>query len=206
MLTSLGNPGVTITVVQPDPSLAVKVSVEHLAVAVVFPPEAQLAIPRTVQSIDETGKLVAQQRVKVLIAQVPAEVILLHQTLHLLRLQVLRIESGSTHSLKVQHDNARVKAWVSVPYPPRVTAAARVRVIVRTSQCCARILGSIKIKSVPVDRRQFRRKSKQVVSIEEMELVEQQLDIGPKHHVAVDQDAPLHLRIHDSMHAQRQVK
>lgn len=117
--------------VHSNPPLAVKVRVEYVAVPVILPPHAQLSVERTVQPVDETGKLVTQQRIKVLIAQVAApKVILLHQSLHLFRLQVLCIEFGRTHPFKVQQNDARIESRVAMSYWSAVAAeTAHVRIV-----------------------------------------------------------------------------
>lgn len=179
-----------------------KVRIKNVAVPVVLPPQTQLPVPRTVQPIHETRKLVAEQRVKVLVAQVSVEIVLLRQLRHLSRLQILCVELGRAHSLKVQQNDAGIQSRVSVARSPP-TAAEQTRVgVIRTAQDGARVLLPVFVQRVPVDGRQLRRQTEEILPVEAVELVEQLFRVRSEHNVAVDENAAVQVIVHDQVQAQ----
>lgn len=56
-------------------SFALEKRIEYITVAVLLPPSAQLSIPHTVHAIDERRMLVPDQRVVILVTQMPFEFI-----------------------------------------------------------------------------------------------------------------------------------
>lgn len=100
--------------VDADVALAPEVGLEDGTVAVVPPPGAKLAVPGTVQHVEELGVLHADHGEEVLVPQVASEAVLVGQLLHLRRLQQAAVERGLAHGLQVQQHHPAVEAWEPV--------------------------------------------------------------------------------------------
>lgn len=171
--------------IQSDLALAMEERIENLTIPVVLPPRAQLPIPHAVQPIDQPRKLVAQQRVEVLIAQMPAEMVFARQPIHLLRVHALRKQFRRPDALQIQHNHARIEARKAVLRVLRrqrsrrssgiavaavvdgiavVVAVRRRRLgrIVGLAEVRVRIPRAILVENVIVDGRQFGGESEEV--------------------------------------------
>lgn len=102
--------GVAVPVVDLDVALAPEVGLEDVAVAVVPPPGAQLAVPGAVQHVEELGVLHADHGEEVLVAEVAAEAVLVRQLPHPRRLQQAAVEGGLAQRLQVQQHHPAVEA------------------------------------------------------------------------------------------------
>lgn len=83
-------------------SLAAIVQLEHIPVAVLPPPGAQLSVPAAGQRIKEFRMLHADHGEEVLVAQVTPETVLVGQRGHVIGLQQLVVENRGSHFLQVQ--------------------------------------------------------------------------------------------------------
>lgn len=168
----LGHPRIAVAMVQPDLALAVEERVKDLAVPVVLPPGAQLPVPHAVQPIDQAGHIVAEQRVVVLVAQVAAELVLVHQPLHVLLPQHVLEQLRLPDALQVQHHHARIQARVAVldalggdggSVAVRRACLRRAGRVVGFAEAGGRIAAAVFVQDVVVDGRQFGRQAEQVV-------------------------------------------
>lgn len=171
--TLLGHPRIAVAMVQPDLALAVEERIEDLAVAVVLPPGAQLPVPHAVQPIDQAGHIEAEQRVVVLVAQVAAELVLVHQPLDVLLPQHVLEQLRLSDALQIQHDHARIQARIAVlgalgggdgdAVAVRRARLRRAGRVVRLAEAGGRIAATVFVQHVVIDGRQFRRQAEQVV-------------------------------------------
>lgn len=77
-----GHTWITIAMIEMNMSIASKECIEYITVAMLLPPRAQLSIPHTVHAIDERRMFVANQRIVILIAQMPFEFVFAGNALH----------------------------------------------------------------------------------------------------------------------------
>lgn len=174
--TLLGNARVAIAVVQSDLTFAMEKRVKDVAVAVLLPPRAQLSIPHAVQTIDETRMLVAEQRVKVLVAQVTLEVVLAVQSFDVVRPQARLVQLGPPNAVEIEQYDARIKSRIAVLGV--FLAVLGIGVRLRLAGDCGRIVRFAKVRfwvqrpeamqNVVVDGRQFGRQTKNVFGREPM--------------------------------------
>lgn len=108
------NGRVTVSVVDIDGSVAAVVQLEHVAVAVLPPPGAQLSVPAARQRVKELWVLHADHGEEVLVAQVAPEAILVGQFGHVVGLQQLVVQRRRPHGAEVQQHHAAVEAREAV--------------------------------------------------------------------------------------------
>lgn len=98
--------GIAVTVINFDRSLAVKVAVEDVTVAVFAPPRAQLSIPDAIEPIDEPRELESHEGVKVLITQMALEGVLLGHIPDRAFFDDFLVQPRSSDAVQVQHNDA----------------------------------------------------------------------------------------------------
>lgn len=105
-----GDRGVAVPVVNFDLTIAPKVLVKDVAVAVVLPPRAKLPVPGAVEHVEELWVLHPHHGEEILVPEVALEAVLLGELLHHGGLQQLVVELGAPHGLQVEEQDAAVEA------------------------------------------------------------------------------------------------